>query len=176
MTSTCSTKGCPVRRSWMYMNAPSTPSGGDPARGNARKLQAAVLPRSTKVRLPMSLSIACSTSPRTSACAQSSAANSLSTSTYGDLNTFPKSVFPSGALMAPLTTGDGENAGSGKQATERSSNDIAGHALSFEKPPLNSPPTKRRPNDATTKLAKHHGTLRGRAARRVRILGGASQE
>ena len=39
-----------------------------------------------------------------------------------------------------------------------------------------SPPTKRRPDDATTKLAKHHGTLRGRAAHRVRILGGASQE
>ena len=37
-------------------------------------------------------------------------------------------------------------------------------------------PSKRRPEDTATKLAKHHCTLRGRAAHRVCILGGASEE
>ena len=35
---------------------------------------------------------------------------------------------------------------------------------------------KWRPKEATTKLAKHHGALGGRAAHRVRILSGASEE
>ena len=33
-----------------------------------------------------------------------------------------------------------------------------------------------RPKQATTKLAKHHRALGGRAAHRVRILSGASEE
>ena len=37
-------------------------------------------------------------------------------------------------------------------------------------------PTQRCPKEATTKLAKHHGALGGRAAHRVRILSGASEE
>ena len=37
-------------------------------------------------------------------------------------------------------------------------------------------PSQRRPKEATTKLTKHHGALGGRAAHRVRILSGASEE
>ena len=37
-------------------------------------------------------------------------------------------------------------------------------------------PSQRRPKEATTKLAKHHGALGGRAAHRVRVLSGASEE